>query len=135
MSLMRDVGYDQAFTYAYSRREQTYAGLFFKDDVEESVKASRWVSDSNFHSSHLSFSNITHSLSLTLAHLSKYSPEYYLLLPNTIYIHTHIWKYRLHELVDTFQSTALARNTRLEVSKHYTLPCIASFLVFINHSS
>ena len=40
---MRGTGYDQAFTYSYSRREQTYAGLFFKDDVEETVKSKRYV--------------------------------------------------------------------------------------------
>jgi tRNA A37 methylthiotransferase MiaB len=39
--MMTEVGYDQAFTYAYSRREQTYAGLFFKDDVEEGTKKRR----------------------------------------------------------------------------------------------
>jgi hypothetical protein len=41
LSMMTEVGYDQAFTYAYSRREQTYAGLFFKDDVEEGTKKRR----------------------------------------------------------------------------------------------
>lgn len=39
--MLKEVRFDQAFTYAYSRREQTYAGLFYKDDVPESVKASR----------------------------------------------------------------------------------------------
>lgn len=41
LSLLREVGYDQAFTYSYSRREQTYAGLFLKDDVSEVVKSRR----------------------------------------------------------------------------------------------
>ena len=41
MSLLREVQFDQAFTYAYSRREQTYAGLFYQDDVPEEVKARR----------------------------------------------------------------------------------------------
>jgi len=41
VSLLSDMGFDQAFTYAYSRREQTYAGLFYKDDVDESIKARR----------------------------------------------------------------------------------------------
>ena len=41
VSLLSDLGFDQAFTYAYSRREQTYAGLFYKDDVDEAVKARR----------------------------------------------------------------------------------------------
>jgi len=35
LSLLREVQYDQAFTYAYSRREKTYAGLFYADDVPE----------------------------------------------------------------------------------------------------
>ena len=35
------MGFDQAFTYAYSRREQTYAGLFYADDVPAEVKARR----------------------------------------------------------------------------------------------
>ena len=39
--MLREIGFDQAFTYAYSRREQTYAGLFYKDDVPEHVKAAR----------------------------------------------------------------------------------------------
>lgn len=39
--MLREVGFDQAFTYAYSRREQTYAGLFHQDDVPEPVKARR----------------------------------------------------------------------------------------------
>ena len=38
---MTEVGFDQAFTYAYSRREQTYAGLFYADDVPAEVKARR----------------------------------------------------------------------------------------------
>ena len=38
---MRNIGYDQAFTYGYSKREQTYAGLFFKDDVSDVTKSKR----------------------------------------------------------------------------------------------
>ena len=38
---MREVGYDQAFTYKYSKREQTYAGLHLEDDVPEEVKSRR----------------------------------------------------------------------------------------------
>ena len=30
LSLLREVGFDQAFTYSYSRRDQTFAGLFMK---------------------------------------------------------------------------------------------------------
>jgi hypothetical protein len=41
LSLLQEIGYDQAFTYAYSRREQTYAGLFMKDDVPEDIKSRR----------------------------------------------------------------------------------------------
>jgi len=41
ISLVEEVGYDQAFTYSYSRREQTYAGLFYQDDVPEETKAKR----------------------------------------------------------------------------------------------
>ena len=41
LSLLSEVGYDQAFTYSYSRREQTYAGLFYEDDVPEDVKSRR----------------------------------------------------------------------------------------------
>lgn len=41
ISLIKEVGFDQAFTYSYSRREQTYAGLFYKDDVPADVKARR----------------------------------------------------------------------------------------------
>jgi len=41
MSLVSEVGFDQAFTYSYSRREQTYAGLFYQDDVPEATKARR----------------------------------------------------------------------------------------------
>ena len=44
MNLMLGVGYDQAFTYSYSLRELTYAGLSFKDDVEETVKSKRYLS-------------------------------------------------------------------------------------------
>lgn len=40
-SLVSEVGFDQAFTYSYSRREQTYAGLFYQDDVPEATKARR----------------------------------------------------------------------------------------------
>jgi tRNA A37 methylthiotransferase MiaB len=64
ISLMREVGFDQAFTYSYSRREQTYAGLFLKDDVPEETKARR-----------------------------------------------------LTEMVDTFQSTSMQRNNRLEIGR------------------
>lgn len=41
LSLLRTVGFDQAFTYKYSRREQTYAGLHLSDDVPEDVKSRR----------------------------------------------------------------------------------------------
>ena len=41
LSLLREIGFDQTFTYAYSKREQTYAGLFMTDDVEEGVKSQR----------------------------------------------------------------------------------------------
>ena len=41
LSLIKEIGFDQAFTYSYSRREQTYAGLFYKDDVPADVKARR----------------------------------------------------------------------------------------------
>jgi tRNA A37 methylthiotransferase MiaB len=41
LSLMRETGFDQAFTYKYSKREQTYAGLHLKDDVPEEVKSRR----------------------------------------------------------------------------------------------
>lgn len=41
VSLVREVGYDQAFTYKYSRREQTYAGLNMIDSVPEEVKSRR----------------------------------------------------------------------------------------------
>jgi len=41
LSLISEVGFDQAFTYSYSRREQTYAGLFYTDDVPSEVKARR----------------------------------------------------------------------------------------------
>lgn len=61
LNLVREVGFDQAFTYSYSRREQTYAGLFMQDDVPSDVKARR-----------------------------------------------------LTELVDTFQQSVQARNSRLE---------------------
>ena len=64
VTLMQEVGFDQAFTYSYSMREQTYAGLFLEDDVPDDVKSRR-----------------------------------------------------LTELIDTFQSTAQARNARLEVGR------------------
>ena len=41
VSLLREVGFDQAFTYSYSRRDQTFAGLFMKDDIDEDVKSMR----------------------------------------------------------------------------------------------
>jgi tRNA A37 methylthiotransferase MiaB len=41
LALMTQVQFDQAFMYAYSKREQTYAGLFYPDDVPEGVKSSR----------------------------------------------------------------------------------------------
>jgi len=41
LSLITQVGFDQCFTYSYSKREQTYAGLFYADDVSEDVKARR----------------------------------------------------------------------------------------------
>ena len=41
LSLLKEIGYDQTFTYAYSRREQTYAGLFMQDDVPEDIKSRR----------------------------------------------------------------------------------------------
>lgn len=41
LSLLREVGFDQAFTYSYSRREQTFAGLFMQDDVCEKDKSRR----------------------------------------------------------------------------------------------
>eukprot|EP01039_Chlorochromonas_danica_P001286 gene1286-1404_t len=41
LSLLRTVGFDQAFTYKYSRREQTYAGLHLIDDVPEDIKSRR----------------------------------------------------------------------------------------------
>jgi len=41
LTLLRDVSFDQAFTYSYSRREQTYAGLFMSDDVLPEVKSRR----------------------------------------------------------------------------------------------
>jgi hypothetical protein len=41
LSLLKEIGFDQAFTYAYSKREQTYAGLFYEDSVPESVKSAR----------------------------------------------------------------------------------------------
>jgi tRNA A37 methylthiotransferase MiaB len=39
--MITDVGFDQAFTYSYSRRDQTYAGLWYKDDVEPASKSRR----------------------------------------------------------------------------------------------
>lgn len=41
LSLIAEAGFDQAFTYAYSRREQTYAGLFLQDDVPPETKQRR----------------------------------------------------------------------------------------------
>ena len=41
LSLLEKVQYDQAFTYSYSKREQTYAGLFYQDDVPEDIKGRR----------------------------------------------------------------------------------------------
>jgi tRNA A37 methylthiotransferase MiaB len=41
LSLVRQVGFDQAFTYSYSKREQTYAGLFYNDDVGAQEKQRR----------------------------------------------------------------------------------------------
>ena len=41
LQLISEVGYDQAFTYSYSRREQTFAGLFYEDDVPGDVKSRR----------------------------------------------------------------------------------------------
>ena len=38
---MTEVGFDQTFTYSYSKREQTYAGLFYQDDVPEAIKGRR----------------------------------------------------------------------------------------------
>jgi hypothetical protein len=41
LSLVREVQFDQAFTYSYSRREQTFAGLFYQDNVDDADKARR----------------------------------------------------------------------------------------------
>jgi hypothetical protein len=41
VDLMKSTGYDQAFTYSYSKREQTFAGFFLEDDVAEETKARR----------------------------------------------------------------------------------------------
>ena len=41
LTLLRDIGYDQAFTYSYSKREQTYAGLFYQDNIPDDVKSRR----------------------------------------------------------------------------------------------
>ncbi len=41
ISMLEKVQYDQAFTYSYSKREQTYAGLFYQDDVPEEIKGER----------------------------------------------------------------------------------------------
>jgi hypothetical protein len=38
---VRELSIDQAFTYAYSKREQTYAGLFYEDDVATETKSRR----------------------------------------------------------------------------------------------
>ena len=39
--LIRDVGFDQAFTYSYSERDQTLAGKFYDDDVSKETKKRR----------------------------------------------------------------------------------------------
>uniref|UniRef100_A0A7S3UGM8 Uncharacterized protein n=1 Tax=Picocystis salinarum TaxID=88271 RepID=A0A7S3UGM8_9CHLO len=41
LSLLHQVEYDQAFLYAYSRREKTYAARHLADDVPEDVKGRR----------------------------------------------------------------------------------------------
>lgn len=41
LAMIQEIAFDQAFTYSYSRREQTYAGLFYQDDVNDDVKAER----------------------------------------------------------------------------------------------
>jgi tRNA-2-methylthio-N6-dimethylallyladenosine synthase len=41
LSLMRDVRYDHAFTFAYSERPATYAARKYADDVPEEVKKRR----------------------------------------------------------------------------------------------
>jgi len=38
ISLMRQVQYDQAFMFAYSRREKTHAAYHLEDDVPQQVK-------------------------------------------------------------------------------------------------
>eukprot|EP01025_Chloroclados_australasicus_P038729 TRINITY_DN39_c0_g1_i2.p1 TRINITY_DN39_c0_g1~~TRINITY_DN39_c0_g1_i2.p1 ORF type:complete len:599 (+),score=70.72 TRINITY_DN39_c0_g1_i2:104-1798(+) len=41
VDLMQRIGYDQAFMFAYSKREKTYAARHMKDDVPEDVKKRR----------------------------------------------------------------------------------------------
>lgn len=41
LDLMRRTGYDQAFMFAYSRRDKTYAARHLEDDVPEDVKQRR----------------------------------------------------------------------------------------------
>ena len=41
LSLLEEVGYDQAFMYAYSLRERTHAAYHYQDDVSEEVKQRR----------------------------------------------------------------------------------------------
>ncbi len=41
LSLMEAVGYEQAFMFAYSRRERTHAAYHLEDDVPEQVKQRR----------------------------------------------------------------------------------------------
>jgi len=41
VALIEDVGFDQAFTYSYSERAQTHAGMFLNDDVPPDVKQRR----------------------------------------------------------------------------------------------
>ena len=43
IQLIRDIGYDQAFTYKYSKRQQTFAGLHLNDDVPELIKSKRFI--------------------------------------------------------------------------------------------
>ena len=41
LSLMREVGYESAFTFKYSERPGTYAPTHFPDDIDEEVKIRR----------------------------------------------------------------------------------------------
>ncbi|KAK9904127.1 hypothetical protein WJX75_005094 [Coccomyxa subellipsoidea] len=41
MNLLRSVGYDQAFLFAYSKREKTHAARHLQDDVPQNVKMRR----------------------------------------------------------------------------------------------